>query len=172
MKIVKILATVLTIIIAVMGIAFTAIIIFSYSTGNSLFAVSSKSMEPTLKVGDLIITKPVSLSEIKENDILTFRSNTDPKITFTHRVVKVDGSKITTKGDASEQNDPSDTDFAFCVGKLKNKLPFLGYIYMLVDLKYGIYIIVILILIYASLELEHYYTSKKNNKQKALNSNE
>lgn len=71
--------------------------------GFQLFAVESGSMEPTLKVGAVIVSqKPKQPENLKVNDIVTFR--TLARAIVTHRIIEViikdDGSKAyRTKGD-------------------------------------------------------------------------
>jgi signal peptidase len=67
--------------------------------GYSYSVVASNSMEPTIKVGDIIISKDISLDEVKINDIVVFYSKTNEKF-ITHRVIEIiDSAKLVTKGD-------------------------------------------------------------------------
>ena len=76
--------------------------------GFMTFRVVTGSMEPTIDVGALMLTRETDISEIKKNDIVCFRSQ-DSQIwgsIVTHRVVDViemeDGSiLLETKGDAN-----------------------------------------------------------------------
>lgn len=70
--------------------------------GFQLFAVESGSMEPTLKVGVVIVSrKPKDPETLKVNDIVTFRTLSEAIVT--HRIIEVmddNGSKAyRTKGD-------------------------------------------------------------------------
>ena len=65
-----------------------------------LFTVLSGSMEDTLKIGDNIIVKRVD--EYKVGDIVTFKHD---NIYVTHRITKIDGDMVTTKGDANTVED-------------------------------------------------------------------
>lgn len=71
--------------------------------GFQLFAIESGSMEPTLKIGAVIVSrKPKDPEMLTENDIVTFR--TLANVIVTHRIIEVvinnDGSKAyRTKGD-------------------------------------------------------------------------
>ena len=68
--------------------------------------ILSGSMEPALKVGEVILTKPVKLEEIEIGDIITFRTGEQ---TVTHRVVNIieidEKPYFQTKGDANEEPD-------------------------------------------------------------------
>ena len=69
--------------------------------------VLSGSMEPSLNVGGLIVTRQVKLEEVKVGDIIAFQSGEN---SVTHRVVGIsdEGGKLwfETKGDANENPDP------------------------------------------------------------------
>ena len=73
---------------------------YSSIFGLTIFEIVSGSMEPTLNVKDLIIV--YSTDKIKENDIITY---TDDKDFITHRVIKIEGETITTKGDSNNSTD-------------------------------------------------------------------
>lgn len=68
--------------------------------------VLSGSMEPALEVGELIVTKPVKLEEVKMGDIITFQTDEQ---TISHRVVNIieidERPWFQTKGDANEELD-------------------------------------------------------------------
>lgn len=68
--------------------------------GITVFEIISGSMEPTINVKDLIIVSETD--KIKENDIITYRDNDD---FITHRVIKIEGDVITTKGDSNNSTD-------------------------------------------------------------------
>lgn len=68
--------------------------------GYTIFEIVSGSMEPTLSIKDLIIIK--NTTDIKENDIITYIDNKDY---ITHRVIKIEGNTITTKGDSNNSTD-------------------------------------------------------------------
>ena len=82
--------------------------------GYTYFVVSTGSMSGTIEIHDIIFVK-VS-SDVKENDIVTFK-NKDGEL-VTHRVVKIMGDKVITKGDINNvEDDPIDK--TSIVGKVK-----------------------------------------------------
>jgi len=92
-------------------------------------AVFSGSMEPQLKVGGVVITRPAEASEIKAGDTITFYSPLGEKLT-SHRVIAVeDGSSFyfRTKGDANEEADPFILSAQNVVGKVCFHIPYFGY---------------------------------------------
>jgi len=77
--------------------------------GWGTHAVMSGSMEPTLKVGGMIVTKPEKLDNIKVGDMITFQTEGGQKVT--HRVVDIVETNgqlnFKTKGDANKEPDPN-----------------------------------------------------------------
>jgi len=60
-------------------------------------AVLSGSMEPTLKVGSVEITKPFDPNNIQVGDIITFRSPRNPQLVVSHRVVAITDQALLQK---------------------------------------------------------------------------
>ncbi len=85
-------------------------IIFSFMNRNKpvpfmgyyFFTVMTGSMQNTLQVGDSIISKKVDTYKV--GDIVTYKLD---NAYVTHRIVKIEGDKVTTKGDANQLNDPA-----------------------------------------------------------------
>ena len=97
--------------------------------GWSVDVVYSGSMEPDLKVGSVVVTRPVEAEEIKVEDIITFYSPLTENLT-SHRVVAVEeGSPLhlITKGDANEDADPFIVPSENVVGVICFHLPYFGY---------------------------------------------
>ena len=91
--------------------------------------VFSGSMEPELKVGGVVITRPVETEDIKVGDIITFYSPLSEKLT-SHRVIAVEeGSSFyfQTSGDANEDGDSFIVPAQNVVGKVCFHLPYFGY---------------------------------------------
>jgi signal peptidase len=92
-------------------------------------AVFSSSMEPELKVGSVMVTRPVETEEIKMGDIITFHPPLSEQLT-SHRVIEIkEGSELhfQTKGDANEDPDPFIVPAQNVVGKICFHIPYLGY---------------------------------------------
>jgi signal peptidase len=97
--------------------------------GWSVDTVFSGSMEPQLKVGGVVVTRPVEAGDIMVGDIITFYSPLNEKLT-SHRVIAVgDGSPLNfqTKGDANEDADPFVVPAQNVVGKICFHIPYLGF---------------------------------------------
>lgn len=69
--------------------------------------VISDSMKPQFVRGDIILTQTINKNP-QVGDIITFKSRTDPSAkAITHRIVRIDGPDITTKGDNNPFPDES-----------------------------------------------------------------
>ena len=67
--------------------------------GYGIYAVRTGSMSPTIPVGAAVIDVAPGRS-IAPGDVITFGSPTGEQLT-THRVVRVQGNLVATKGDAN-----------------------------------------------------------------------
>jgi signal peptidase len=121
--------------------------------GYSLYRVSSGSMEPALKIGDVILSRECDADSIANNDIVTYLSKSGSLAgkTITHRVIKPpyykNGEKyIVTKGDANiSEDDPvkaSDVE-----GKFVGKVEILNYLYGFFITPLGLLTMIFLIII-------------------------
>ena len=102
-----------------------------------VFKVITGSMEDTISIGDTIVVKKTK--NVKVNDIVTYEKD---GIFITHRIVKIDGNSIITKGDANNTEDDPITKNQI-LGKYIKKAKVLGFI-----VKYKVIIITLLLLIY------------------------
>ena len=69
--------------------------------GYRLFQVQTGSMEPKIKVNDLIIIK--KKNNYKKNDVVTFIDENNNYVT--NIIIKINKNKIITKGDANNTED-------------------------------------------------------------------
>lgn len=90
-----------------------------YPFGIKCAVVMTGSMEPTIEIDDFVIIK--KSDKIKVNDIVAYKEK-DNKYEILHRVVKIDGDEVTTKGDANNIEDQpisKSNIFGVYVGKIK-----------------------------------------------------
>lgn len=99
----------------------------------SLYTIVSGSMEPNIKVWDVVISKKVkSPEEIKVGDVITFTSTSSISrgMIVTHRVMEVkkenDGYKYKTKGDNNLSPDSAYAEYNNIIGKVILRVPQLG----------------------------------------------
>lgn len=78
--------------------------------GYSFFEVKSYSMYPELNKGDLVIVKERDANKYKVDMVVTYKKPTD-QIPTTHKIVKIEGNIITTRGINSETNNSDDPPF-------------------------------------------------------------
>ncbi|MBE6158697.1 MAG: signal peptidase I [Firmicutes bacterium] len=91
---------------------------------RAILEVASGSMEPNLKVGDLIIIQTNDYN-YKPGDIVTFKDSNGSFVT--HRIVTISGNEAITRGDANNTVDKP-IMLEKIVGKYKYKLSYLGHI--------------------------------------------
>lgn len=123
--------------------------------------ITSESMEPEIKVGDIIIIKKISEENIKEEDIITFEKNNEY---ITHRVKKVteqNGEKVyTTKGDNNQVNDEEKVRYSETKGIKIAQVPYVGLLILKISKQKNFIIILIVFILLYRIAL------KKDNKKK------
>ncbi len=91
--------------------------------GLRIYKVGSGSMEPYLKIDDIIII--TKSKNYKINDVITYKNNNKEYIT--HRIISITNDEIITKGDANNTpDDPITKDDI--VGKYIYKFRYFGFI--------------------------------------------
>lgn len=123
------------------------------------YIISTESMQPTLKKGDVIVIKKVDKKDLKIDDIITFKVKGE---IITHRIVEIDEVNGTykTKGDNNNIIDDVNLLFEDIEGKEIIKIPHLGNIVS--GLKNGI-IIILTILICLIIYLNKMEMKEKSN---------
>ena len=115
---------------AVTGLMVVAALTFiAPHLGWRVDAVYSGSMEPSLKVGGVVVTRPVEAGDILVGDTITYYSPLSEKLT-SHRVIAVEDTSslsFRTKGDANEDADPFILPAENVVGRICFHIPYFGY---------------------------------------------
>ncbi len=128
--------------------------------GNYIFRVSSDSMEPTLMVGDVILVRSADAQDIRNGDIVTYKSQSGSMYgrEVTHRVVTEpvikDGTYyFQTQGDV--QGAPLDKPITYdqIEGKFVRKLNNITKLYGWVSTPVGVVIFVAVIILLFGYEL-------------------
>ncbi|OGO31543.1 MAG: signal peptidase I [Chloroflexi bacterium RBG_16_56_11] len=117
-----------------------ALVFMAPRFGWRVDTVSSGSMDPALKTGGVVITRPVGPEQIAAGDIITFRSPVNDALT-SHRVTMKGGGPpytFRTRGDANEEADPFAVTEDKVVGKVCFHLPYLGYVAGFVQTRLGL----------------------------------
>ena len=115
-----------------LGLGTFGVIVAPSLFGGRSLTVMSGSMEPALRVGDVVINSRVSPADVRVGDIVTF---TDPEGTgklITHRVRRVriaDGTAhVVTKGDNTNTVERWDVPASGSFGRVEYRIPLLGFL--------------------------------------------
>lgn len=94
--------------------------------GYSTLIVTTGSMNGTIDEGDMIIIKKAkSSTRFKTGDIVTFVSP-DTQMLVTHRIIRISGDRIYTKGDANNAEDTHSITSSDIVGTVTKRIPHVG----------------------------------------------
>jgi signal peptidase I len=149
----------LTYVLIIVVIIGGAQLVVGSALGSSpVYVVVSKSMVPTLQIGDLVITEKVPFSSIHVGQVIVYakpdsfgQCNGE---TIVHRVVAITSQGLTTQGDDRLTNpspDPWSPIPAACVkGVVVLAIPYLGLVSMAIPYPWN-YALVGLILVFAFL---------------------
>ncbi len=135
-----------------------------YKPPVSLYMIVSPSMEPNIKVYDVVVNKKVdNINDLKVGDVITFisSSNISKGLTVTHRINQIiktnEGLTFITKGDNNAQADTGIVTEQDIKGKVMIKIPQLGRVTSLLATKGGWFVLVLLpalgVIIYDILKL-------------------
>lgn len=157
----------------------TALTVFEAPGGYKLFLVSSGSMEPSVKIGSVVVVAPQE--NYVNDDVVTFLAAPDANFkksgsTVTHRIIKVandeEGLTFQTKGDANKTPDPSVIKQDQILGKVLFSIPWMGYLVAFAKTQVGFIALIIIpmvLIIYNELanvkkELSRIIEKKKKSK--------
>lgn len=121
--------------------------------------VLTGSMEPTISVNDLIIVKETNDYEV--GDIVVFQDHSSLVV---HKIIRIDGEEIVTKGDANDTED-APISVKQIKGEVVSIIPVLGLIVKFIKSPIGI----VLILAGAIVLLRLSYKKEKEEKDSDLN---
>lgn len=130
--------------------------------GYKAFIIVSGSMEPNLKIGDVVIIKETKQEDIQKGDIITFKENSEA---ITHRVdeiINMDGQEYyRTKGDNNTSQDADLVEYKNIEGKFTFKIEGIGKI--ITNIQEPIIVIAIIIIMYVVYRI----ISKKTDRKEA-----
>lgn len=137
--------------------------------GYKAFIITTNSMEPQIKIGDVIITKKINEDEIKEGDIITF--SIKDKEMITHRVSKIEKSGnetfYTTRGDNNNVEDKEKITINSIVGKKVLIIPKMGVFIGALENKIILLVVllVILILLFSKIQKDEVKDNRRRKKK-------
>lgn len=169
-KVVKIIRNIITFVI---GIVIIYAIVGNLSAQNVTlynivkfrnYVVLTGSMEPGISPGDYITVRKINPDNVREGDIISYMLNGS---VVTHKVVKVEGSLITTQGTANNIADEP-INKSSVIGKYMFKLGKVGYIMAFFSSKSGLILVfgLIGIMIFWDLSDPEKNAKTKNNNDK------
>ena len=138
------------------------------NTDSPVMVVPSRSMVPTLNVGDIVFVRGVDPSTITVGTVIIFQSPSG-SIDIIHRVIGIEKMGDTlyfqTKGDNNPAPDPWSPGVPEqnVKGVLVGRIPYIGYVTLALQGPLGIVLIAFLIFLMIAFE---YYDSKKKEKRK------
>lgn len=93
--------------------------------GKSALVIATPSMSGSIEAGDLIIITKSYKYEL--DDIITYFPAGE-STSVTHRIVRIEGEKYYTKGDANNSEDPDPVFITQIAGKMTGSIPKIGII--------------------------------------------
>lgn len=156
-KIAKILLTTIKVITGILLFAFILVVCLQRFSDNKIsffkyrmFTVVSQSMKPQYDIGDVLVSKEIEPSKIKEGDVISYLGRTGDfaNKVITHRVVGTiidnDGNySFRAKGDANLVEDPIVYEDQL-YGVVVYKSFILSFVYRIVSTKIGFYLFIII----------------------------
>lgn len=128
--------------------------------GYSMLRVSSESMEPELKIGDIILVKEVEAETLQRGDVITYHGKEGQVAgkLITHQIVSEPYEKdglyyFTTRGIKEGALDDPEIDETQILGKVQFKVPIVGTIYDFFTQWYGLAAFAAILLIAFSSEI-------------------
>ena len=131
-------------------------------TPTPFFVVSSGSMIPTLKVGDVITIKNGgSIESLKVGDIIVYKYPINMDRIIVHRVFRIvqdaEGKGIVTKGDNNPAQDSWTVRPQHYLGTVIFSMPYVGYaaIWLSPPLNYALMAVIVSIILAVELRPKH-----------------
>ena len=131
--------------------------------GYKSYIIKTNSMEPTISINDVVITKKVKKEKIKKGDVITFLQDGE---VITHRITQIDDNgNYTTKGDNNNIEDIFKITYENIEGKHILTIPYLGKIVQVLDNKIVFLIITLIILIFMLITIQN-QEKRENRREK------
>ena len=178
-KIIRIVKIICNVILTIFVLLFVLAVCLQRFSNNELsfldyrmFTVVSGSMEPQYKIGDVLIAKETPPSKIKKSDVVTYlgtKGQFKDKV-ITHEVIEIEKTKdgkyrFHTKGKANLTEDPIvEEDQLY--GVIVYKTVIISFIYGIIKKPAGMFILVIVPLLYIIFSEFTYMLIKKGRKAK------
>jgi signal peptidase I len=114
------------------GLGIFGVVVVPALVGGRSMTVLSGSMEPALRVGDIVIDSHVSPADVRVGDIITFSDPEGTDRLITHRVRRMridDGiAHVVTKGDNTNAVERWEMPAGGSLGRVEYRVPLLGFL--------------------------------------------
>ncbi|MDD1652577.1 MAG: signal peptidase I [Methanomicrobiales archaeon] len=114
--------------VPILLVTLVSLILVAPYFGWRVDTVRSGSVEPGLKVGSLVVTRPVQTEDISVGDVITFRSPMSGEITSRRVSAIEDGPSFRSEGIANGDDEAFVTPAQDVVGRVWFHAPFAGYL--------------------------------------------
>lgn len=137
--------------------------------GYQAYIITSDSMKPEIKNGDVILVRKIEEKDLRENDVITFMEEGQ---NITHRIVEIseiDGKKeFKTKGDNNEIQDNKMVLYENIKGKVIMKIPLLGNIVLWMKDQFIILIVLFIVLLICFYSIQRKEKSEIRRRKKEI----
>lgn len=162
MSIIKKLGNLALNIILILLILLCVLLYAPRALGYKSYTVLSGSMLPKYKIGSVVFSKDIIISQdtLKEGDVIVFNKGSKK---ITHRVYSIDWNTklITTKGDNNNSIDSQPVLFDEVEGKVMYNIPYVGYISIVMRDKSIFAVIMILVSLVLVINAIYHFFNKK-----------
>ncbi|PZF57254.1 S26 family signal peptidase [Curtobacterium sp. MCSS17_008] len=99
------------------------------SAGGRWFVVETPSMGVAAPVGTLVLDMPVDVATLDVGDIVSFETDANPGVVYTHRIIAIDADGLHTRGDINGATDPWTLTQRDVIGAPVLLVPHLGWLF-------------------------------------------
>ncbi|MCL9663909.1 S26 family signal peptidase [Curtobacterium albidum] len=112
----------------VAAVLLTAAVLF-LSAGGRWFVVETPSMGEAAPVGTLVLDLPVDVDTLAVGDVVSFATDANPGVVYTHRIIGIDAEGLHTRGDINGATDPWTLTQHDVIGAPVLLVPHLGWLF-------------------------------------------
>jgi signal peptidase I len=114
------------------GLGVFGVIVAPSLVGGRSLTVLSGSMDPALKVGDIVIDRRVTPADVRVGDVITFSDPEGTDKLITHRVRQLriadDTAHVVTKGDNTNAVERWEMPAGGSLGRVEYRVPLFGFL--------------------------------------------
>lgn len=113
---------------AIAALLLAAAVLF-LSAGGRWFVVETPSMGEAAPVGTLVLDLPVDVDTLAVGDVVSFETDANPGVVYTHRIIAIDADGLHTRGDINGATDPWTLTQHDVIGTPALLVPHLGWLF-------------------------------------------